>query len=440
MKNIIEKLAKFPGISDWRVINTRTTSYQLYVIGDLVDNLRKVVTNKYTITVYCDHDGMRGSTDMTLFEHDISKLDLRLEEAVYICNRVGNPQFSLQSPSYYPFVETFDPTLLGDIQQLLFVKLADQLIDLVDREPGVRLSSSEFFADLQDISIKNSRGVDMAYRKTHIFFDGVLFAGSADSEVEMHFEPRARRLQDLPIETIVHKNAQFARDSVDADLPVSGRYPVVLSGNALSGVFSPLIHHTSAAAKFRNTSRLRENEFIATGGTSSGEPLNLISNGFIPFGLRTFPADSDGVPTSRFELIRDGVFVKPWSTRQFADYLKVQPTGAVTNLEIPIGPSALESLLKEKGRVLHVVSFSAMMPDLVSGNFAAEIKLGYEYSAGGIRAVKGGSVSGNLITGFQNACYSTEAALGNYALSLESFGSYSGPEAIRFENFQISGD
>jgi len=122
-----------------------------------------------------------------------------------------------------------------------------------------------------------------------------------------------------------------------------------------------------------------------------------------------------------------------------ADYLNIAPTGVIGNLEIPVGPTSIVDLCKDKGPVLQVVEFSALMPDLVSGSFAAEIKLGYEYQNGNVRPVKGGSVSGNLITGFETAGFSTESQFTNYALSLHRFGTYIGPEAARFESFQVSG-
>jgi predicted Zn-dependent protease len=439
MNSIIKQISQISEISDWRLLKLQNTGYQMYVIGDVLDSIRKVVTNKYYLTVYCDHDGMRGDTHLTIFEHEKDSLNHRLKQAVYMAGRVDNPPYRLPGPSAYPFVESFDPTLLGDVEEILFVRLADRLIETVEREKDIRLSSSEFFLDLQNISLQNSRGIDVDYRRSQIFFDGVLFSGQGESEVEMHFEPRARRLQDLPMDRIVRSYANLARDSGRSVLPTSGRYPVVVSGNALSGIFAPIIHHTSAANRFRKTSQFEMGTPIHTTCESGGEPLTLISNGFTPFGLKTSPCDADGLPATRFEVIRDGCFVQPWSTNQYAEYLHLQPTGAIANLEIPIGTTSKQTLLEENGPVLNVVEFSAMMPDLISGNFAAEIKMGYEHRNGQVFPVSGGSVSGNLLTGFGRAFYSTESQFSNYAMSLNEFGTYTGPEAIRFESFQISG-
>jgi len=312
------------------------------------------------------------------------------------------------------------------------------MIATVEKEKDVTLSSSEFFVDLEDLHMRNSRGIDIAYKRSGIFFDGVLLAGDSANEVEMHFEPRSRRYQDVHMERTIKEYAQFARDSLTAELPPKGHYPVVLSGNGLSAVFIPMVHHTSASSQYRKTSRFRPGQSIYQEGQPKGEPLTLISNGYVPFGLRTLPVDADGVPACRTELIRDGQFVRPWSSKRYADYLGIPPTGAIANLEIPIGSHSTQDILSGE-RVLQVVEFSALMPNSISGNFAAEIKLGYLHENGKSRPIKGGSVSGNLITGFSNVLFSTEAQFANYALALDNFGSYIGPRHIRFHDFQVSG-
>lgn len=439
MKRIINALKGNKDIDQWRIIHKQSTGYQLYVIGSMVDNIRKVVTDKYFVTIYCKTaDGM-GYTHFTVFQHDMPDMIQRLEPAVFTARRARNQYFDLPGPGYFPAVESCDPTLLGDIQDVLFVKLADTLIDAVEHEPYVRLSSSEYFLDVEDNHLVNSNGVDLSWKQTEIFFDGVLLSGGPGEEVEIHFEPRARRLQDLPIRDIIHTQAEFARDAREATLPPSGNIPVVLSGEALTHIFSPLVHHTSGNCQFNRTSSFKPGQPVYAHDDPKGDQLTMISNGFIPFGLRTAPADGDGVPTGRFELIRDGIYRKPWTTQQYSCYLDVDPTGEIANLELPIGSHSRESLLKSDEPVLQVHEFSALMPDVVSGSFAAEIKVGYLYQNGKRIPIRSGSVSGNLVDCFEHAYYSTESRRGQYGLSLTSFGTYSGPESIRFETFQVTG-
>jgi len=439
MKRIIKALKNNKDIHQWRILHHKSTSYQLYVIGSMVDNIRKVVTDKYFVTVYCRNDTGMGYTHFSVFQHDMPDMERRIEPAVFTAKRVNNPYFQLPDPGYSPAVETFDPTLKGDVQDILFVRLADRLIDAVEHEPYVRLSSSEYFLDLEEMHLCNNRGVNIDWKQTEIFFDGVLLSGGIGEEVEIHFEPRARRLLDLPVEQIIHSQAEFARDARIAKLPPSGNIPVVFSGEALTHIFSPLIHHISGNCQYTRTSRFKSGQPIYQTDEPRGDSLTLISNGYIPFGLRTVPVDGDGVASGRHELIREGIFRKPWTTQQYADYLEIDPTGEIANIEIPVGSHSRKDLLESDGPVLQVEEFSALMPDVVSGSFSAEIKVGYLYKDGVKTPVRSGAVSGNLIDGFSNAHFSIEARQGQYGLSLTSFGTYRGPESIRFNEFQVSG-
>jgi len=441
MKSIIKNLDTNKRVSDWRIQHREITEYQMYVIGEKLDTIRKVSSNKYFVTVYNDHDNFRGSTDFTLIDKKTRRLDRILEEALFIASRINNPTYSLPESAKIPFVETYDPSLDQDIENVLFTRLADRLIESVHKEKDVRLSSSEYFITIEKIHLQNSRGLDVTYKTSKIFFDGVLLAGPEGLDNEMHFELRSRRLQDLPIDTIVPRYAQYARDSLSAELPTTGNHPVVVSHDALSGIFSPLVYHMSGESIYKGISQLGTGKKIPgfENVGSETESLTLISNGFIPFGLRTGPVDADGIPAERIELIRQGSFERPWTSQRYADYLDQNPTGNITNIEIPIGPHSTDSLLKDTGPVIQVVAFSAMLPDPVTGNFASEIRLGYEHNGNSVRTVKGGAVSGNLIKCFSDAHYSTEGRFADYALSLNSFGSYIGPEAIRFGGFQVSG-
>lgn len=435
---IQSQLARFGEITDWKIQHRHVTSYQIYVIGDWLDTLRKVVTDRYVLTIYSLHGNYFGSTDLSIYAHEIPTLEKRLKKAIFVTSKINNRPFSLQAPlNRYPFVETFDPTLLGNLEELLFVNLADHLIESVNQEKKVRLSSAEFFVEATDIHYLNSRGIDLKWSETEIMFDGVLLSGDQPHEIELHFEPRARRLQDLPIPEIISRKSRFVIDSVTATLPPSGVYPVVVTDEALTGILAPLIQHTSAQFQHRNISRFVQGQPICS--VQKGDPLTLISNAFIPFGLKTRPIDSDGIPARRFEIIRNGIFETPWSSKQYADYMNIEPTGLVSNIEIPIGHLSTRNLLCSDSPVLQVVAFSAMMPDTISGNFAAEIKLAYLHRNGQAIPIRGGSVSGNLLTGFNHAFFSTESELASYSLVLDQFGSYRGPSAIRFEQFQVSG-
>jgi len=156
----------------------------------------------------------------------------------------------------------------------------------------------------------------------------------------------------------------------------------------------------------------------------------VISNAIAPYGLSSYAFDGNGIPGQRVEIVKDGVFSKPWATKQFADYLKTEPTGAFANLEVPSGKTPLAELLSGDGPVLYVRSFSWLTPDQGRGNFGTEVRVGYLHEKGVRKPVKGGTVSGNVFKALGSARYAKETVFR---------GDYIGPAAIRFEGLTVAG-
>src|SRR5262249_24408316 len=126
-----------------------------------------------------------------------------------------------------------------------------------------------------------------------------------------------------------------------------------------------------------------------------GEPLTVISNAVEPYGLTSYAFDGDGIPGRRVEIVKDNTFMRPWATKQFADYLHTEPTGGFANMELPAGKTPLRDLTSGD-RVLYVRSFSWLTPDQARGNFGSEVRVGYMYEKGVHKPIKGGTVSGSV--------------------------------------------
>src|SRR5262249_41159307 len=138
------------------------------------------------------------------------------------------------------------------------------------------------------------------------------------------------------------------------------------------------------------------------------------SNAVAPYGLSSYAFDGNGVPGQRVEIVKDGVFVRPWAAKQFADYLKTTPTGRFGNLELPAGRTPFADLTGGE-RTLYVRSFSWLTPDAARGNFGSEIRVGYLFENGSRKPVKGGTVSGNVFKALGTAKYSSETVFrGDY--------------------------
>ncbi len=203
---------------------------------------------------------------------------------------------------------------------------------------------------------------------------------------------------------------------------------MVLTAPSLAALFDSVVFRTGAYAAYQKLAALSPGETVHR-GEREGEALTLESDGLVAFGLGTAPFDDEGIPSRRLAVVRDGQVAARWATQQYAEYLGMEATGAFANTRVACGARPRAELLADGG-VLEVVAFSAFDPDSVTGDFGAEVRLGYLHGPGGTVPVKGGSVSGNVYEALARAWYSKEEA---------THEAYVGPAAVRLEGLSVSG-
>jgi PmbA protein len=137
------------------------------------------------------------------------------------------------------------------------------------------------------------------------------------------------------------------------------------------------------------------------------------------------------VPAQRVEIINRGILSRFWATQRHAEYLDIAATGAFGNMEIAPGSTPFEGLFRGEGPTYHIVAFSAMDPDPLTGNFVGEIRLGYEIEKGQRSPIRGGSISGNLFEVLAKATLSSETMF---------MGDYLGPRGMRFAQITVAGE
>jgi PmbA protein len=261
----------------------------------------------------------------------------------------------------------------------------------------------------------------------------LLAAGDAD-EMESHVAFERRRAADLDVPALAQRYAAHARDALAAGTPRTGTFPVVVSDEALDELVvsegnSPLTLRSSAQLKYQQISPWEVGQSIFT-QTPSGDAFTLYANALLPFGTRSGSLDGEGLPGQRLPIVENGVLTRFWATQRYAEYLGVPPTGEFGNLELPAGTHSFASLLEGQGPLYHIVAFSAMSPDPLTGDFVGEIRLGYELNKGQVRPIRGGSIGGNLFDVLVAARWSRETAF---------LGDYAGTRAVRFPQVTVAG-
>ncbi len=445
---IADALRRHPGVHDWLARHISRTSAQSYLVANRLESERMVSSEAVTLEVMNDHrastgDTRRGSASIAVLPSDLGRLDRRLDEAVFMASLVDNPPYGLPAPAALPTVASSDEVILADPMRVAG-RVTQELQAALAGEPGVRLSSAEVFVERTRTELRNSRGIAAATSGTEVFLDFVILArdGTGDAEMESSVAVRRRRVGDLRVAEIARRYAQYARDALAATLPTSGTWPVVVTDEALADLLAgamignhlpSLMFRTSAQAKYQRLSPLEVGQSLFGETPATGDALNVCSNSLLPYGLRTWAFDAEGVPGHRLSIVENGVLARWVGGQRYADYLNVPATGEFGNVEVDPGSTPLAELsgpAARDERLIQVVVWSFMQPDLVTGDFVCEIRLGYEITREGKRPIKGGSVSGNLFTALAGARFSRETAL---------VGHYQGPVGIRFPGLTVSG-
>jgi predicted Zn-dependent protease len=446
LETITQALERQAGVSDWRAQWLTQRSVQLFLLGTQIETRRLVTTETLQAHIYNDHPPQRGAfnhpiargaTTRVLLPEEVAdptRLRRALEEAVFMAGLTDNPPYTLpkQSNTAFPSVDLVDPALATSDEARLATldTLHKRLLAAVATEPGIRLSSAELFVTANETNLRTSQNIQAGYSDTEIACDLVVLASDGTQTAEYQTMPQRRRLADLDIETLVHRSSQYARDSLRVTLTPTFEGPVIISGEALGDLFAPLIFHSSARAAYQSLSRFTLGASIGGEYPLQGDRLTFISNALLPYGQASAPFSEEGLPGERVILIQNHLLCAWWAEQRYADYLNIRPTGSFATIEIPPGTHPLQELLEDSEPIYHLVAFSWMNPDELTGDFVAEIKLGYRLERGQVTPIKGGSLSGNVFDALTQVRFSQET---------QCTGSYSGPQALRFERLTVAG-
>lgn len=412
----------------WQIQLVQGSGRQTYLVLTEPETMRTTQVETITANVFVRDGDTLGQASITLNPAEAAEAEKRVDEAVYMAGLGGDELWSLPGSAPTPDVEMFDPSVAGARAAATSRGLVEAWRAAIGRS-AADPSSMELFLGAADTALENSMGFEAEYRSTRLSLLSIVLARANGKETERVSWEERRRAEDLNVAEIVGDAAGEATDLTRATLPPTGDYPVLIDAREMAALLSPIQANASAQGLYRKSSRFEIGESLPIEG-EGGEKLTFVTNAVMPYGLTSYAFDGNGVAGRRVELVKDNVFVRPWATKQYADYLGVEPTGAFANLELPTGEIPLADLQSDSGPVLHVRSFSWLTPDQARGDFSSEIRVGYLYENGKRRPIKGGSVSGNLFKALGGAHYAKDRVF---------LGSYLGPAAVRIEGVSVTG-
>lgn len=384
------------------------------------------------ITIYRKYGAHVGDARFSIFSDDEDELREKVRDALIICATAKKPTWPLPRRQVYHTTALLDKNIIvafkkGTVEEVNLA-LWMNMLRAAKRERGIVISAAELHLRKTRSVVRNSVGLVAGSERTELFvetiFTSFVGAGKERREQEFHASQTVERLADFNPAQFVKHHAQLARDVLAAEqfgkVQETG---IVLTGEALREFWAPnldlnpVVFHAGGQVKHRGLSRYELGKRITL-----NKGFSIVSDPLVPFNPGSNRFDLDGVASQRVKIIEQGVVRNYFSSQRYAHYLKVRPTGGLGVIELSPGNEP-SSRLKE-GKIVEIVSFSSFSPNSVSGDFSAEIRLGYLHEGGKRIPVRAAMLSGNVFAMLDTMRLSKELVVAE---------KYSGPVAVRFE-------
>ncbi len=431
LDDIIKALRARSDLQGWSVRHVITRGAQVYAVPAAVEARRHVSNERYLVEVLrqttgSDGKATCGASNTTLLPGD--DIPRALDTAAFMASLIHNPPYTLPGPRELPTVPLADPGIQNDPDAALddlYMRLKSAAAEF----PHVRMTAAECYAEEHTVHLVNSQGINARQVNTHTDFEFVLVSRDGEREVESFAEMTRRRVVDFDAEAEIIRRAQYTADLLAATVPPNYKGPLVLRGNTLNGfVNAGIIQNlSSGAARYGKLTPWEIGKSVFQ-HDCTGDPLTVWANRQLPYGANSNRFDEEGIPAQRIALIQDNKLLTFTASQRYADYLEIPATGAFGNLELPAGSIPAETLIAEPH--VEIVSFSWFNPDVTTGEFATEIRLGYVVNGDKRTPFRGGMLVGNVLDALADVRWSAETGF---------YGNYQGPTTARFGNLTITG-
>jgi PmbA protein len=432
MKNLIEILNNHPKVDEWQIISTNTSSNELFFIKDKLQMNRAKDVSKDIITVFknfeIDGKKFKGSSSTNLSSiYTSEEIIKKIDQAALAASFVKNEYYDIPNP-------TDDKAL--KIESLFetrdFLKAIGNLVkDLYeeDKQFNAFVNSSEFFINKRNVSIKNSKGIDVSFVNYNGEIELITEAQGKVESIELfdtiYFSDYDQEAIKKAIKEQLYNTSLRA---LAVPLPNVGEIPVILTGKSSMELWNYYRVQADAGQKYQHVHNNNIGDNIQGEGIL-GDKVTITLKPVIPNSIYNRYYDSDGMFLKEKLIIEDGVLKNFCATKRYADYLNIEPTGNIGNVVVKQG-SLSEKELKQ-GKYLEVISFSAFQSDPITGDFGGEFRLGIYFDGEKEIPVTLGTVSANIKDAQKEMFLSKELVRANNFIA---------PKIIKFNKMTIAGN
>lgn len=422
VEDLVNWMADQRALSDWRLTVKRSDTQEYFFIRRQLDMRRAKNVEKFDLVLYRDFEEKgefyRGLYQLSLHPTlSFSEAKTMIEKGIESAKFLKNPYFPIPEESR---VKGFETTQTSAFAAEVYL---NALFDgMEDPEGGI--NSCEIVFENVTTSIRNSRGVFVSFTSPRIFAEVVLDWKGEREEVELIEYLHAQTVDADSVRKEMSQKRYLVQERAKARPTRSAReHPVVLSREAVGEFLSYYAFQTSAESVYQKSSLAQPGRPIQ-GMNPTGDLLTLTMVPILENNPNSCLYDQEGSFLEPITVIREGEARELWGERRFTFYLGRQATGYYPLMKVGPGTMTREDL-RERSAV-EVARFSDFQIDPLTGDFAGEIRLGWQNG----HPVTGGSLSGNIHK------VETSMRFSNETMRIEK-GEF--PAFLYLENLDISG-
>ena len=422
VKALLEKNSR---VSDWRISQTETRSYELFFVHKNLETVRSTDTTATSVTVYVDHDGAKGDSTFAVYasmtdEDTEKKIDQAVKRALLVSNQPYElPEGGELKAELPTNMEFTDPQTLGR-------QIADAVF-AADTVPGGSINACEVFLYRDEKRVRNSKGIDKTQVTHRVMIEAIPTFTEGNESVELYEDYRFTEFDAAKITAEIAGKMQEVKDRFTAKKPQTPlTVNVMLRPQEIWELLSELAYDANYAAVYAHANLHKVGDDWQSGG--DGDKLTFSLKSILPGCESSAYFDNDGAALHDTRILKEGVVENQFGSTRYGQYLNVkQPTG-----DLPFCVSAEKGTLQQadmkKAPYIECVSLSGLQLDLYNDYIGGEIRLAYYFDGEKTVPVTGISMSAKL-----------SEVLASLRLTDDTVvqGAYEGPSRLLMKNVSV---
>jgi predicted Zn-dependent protease len=404
---LAQALARKP-FADWVVFERE----QELAVRD-ADRSRSELRTRFDIVAHVDTPKGRGTARLAVDSIDADADQLADRAVAMAIASVGDSWET--APAAAPArVELADPAFDDDL---------DAVADRVLHATAVRNAVIGVTLLRERVASISRSGFHVEWRATLARVSALVIAEARSLVISRE----ARRLDALDATVAIADATSDLHALARARPATAGPCSAILAADALVpdelGLWAAFAAQADARLSSEGLSRFRERMPLVPGADQLPDPLTIISDGALAFGVRSAPIGADGDAVRTFAIVDRGLAGTPGLSPREASLRKRDPNGGVRNLVVRSG--TWNGQADPSGRLVEIRRLRALAIDPYSGDASLEIALGIEHGKG---PFTGGTLRLDLIDALARARRSSERM---------RRGAYEGPSSVLIENAEL---